>query len=686
METKQASRTSIDCRMYKSREFMMSIFRVIAVSAMIIILAAACVGAPSLVTSEPSATPSSTPSIVALPPTSSVATSTPSGAWVALTPQSGPPGTKVTVNGYLPGLTQNDLNQYANVCWDTCANGLQINGLPVTWDRNTPGKFNLQFTVPLAAWIGADGQHDLVDGDYSVGVQCIGVPVKGCALTESTLTASFHLRGAPARAQSREPYLSLQPSQAMPGVTVQVSGWAPLVEMSGDNEAFGYYLGLQVSGELINPLQLGSIKQTLDGTLSGSFQVPQYLPDGTPLDPGQYAVVLTYFPLSKTGKNIPPPTLAPTSLTIVAAQDWVALKLGPPTSIQAPDNPMEPVLAVDPKNDQRMAYCAPDAIQLSADGGNTWSLLPAAGVEDAAKSIGYSTGTQGNSGAGQCAAVLLDSEHPQSFYAIFQTVNPQYGAPPVYFMGFYTTDTGKTWKLVPTPSTDSSQEAFGGFWSDGNVVQALFVAGGQGPDQASSFRVMETTDGGATWKPGTLICPPDGPCLRFGPHPGSIGGMGSPLPSFVMASSDAGQTWNSTGFSVELRMPGPKELVGFNATTAALIDSGSSYPFQLTQDGGQTWRPISLPLLPDQSGSPYPFSGLQMMPDGSLLARSQDGTWRMLTPGAAQWCAVDMANLPKDNAINDVPRMQVLGDRVWWIPIGADHPISAPLAAFRCSP
>jgi len=665
----------------------MRFFRIIAVSAMIIILTAACVGAPSLATSGPGATPSSAPSTVALPPTSSIPTSTPLGAWIALTPQSGPPGTKVTVNGYIPGLSQNDLNQYANVCWDTCLNGLQINGLPVSWDTSTPAKFSLQFAVPLTAWMGADGQHELIDGDYSVGVQCIGVPAKGCALTESTLTATFHLSGAPAQAQGRQqPYLTLQPSQATPGETVQVSGWAPLVEMGGENEAFGYYLGLQSSGKLINPLQLGSLKQTLDGALSGSFQVPQYLPDGTPLDPGQYAVVLTYFPPSKTSQNVPPPVLAPTSLTVAAAQDWVGLKLGLPASIQAPDNPMEQALAIDPKNNQRMAYCAPGAIKLSADAGNTWSSLPTAGAEDAAKGIGYSTGAQGNSGAGQCVSVLLDSEHPQSLYAIFQTVNPQYGAPPIYFMGFYTTDAGKTWKLVPTPSADSSQEAFGGFWSDGNVVQALFGAGGQGPDQAPSARVMQTTDGGATWNPGALTCPLAGPCLRFGPHPGSIGGMGSPLPSFVMASLDAGQTWISTGLSVELRMPAPKELVGFNSAAAALIDSGSSYPFQLTQDGGQTWRPISLPLMPDQSGSPYPFSGLQMMPNGSLLARSQDGTWRMLTPGAAQWCAVDMANLPKDNAMNDVPRMQVVGDRVWWIPIGADHPISAPLAAFRCSP
>jgi hypothetical protein len=56
----------------------------------------------------------------------------------------------------------------------------------------------MQFTVPCAPWLGADGPHPLATGTYAVGVQCIGPALAGCALQGAQVTATFFLLASPA--------------------------------------------------------------------------------------------------------------------------------------------------------------------------------------------------------------------------------------------------------------------------------------------------------------------------------------------------------------------------------------------------------------------------------------------------------------------------------------------------------
>jgi photosystem II stability/assembly factor-like uncharacterized protein len=637
---------------------------------------AACAGAPLSATPPVQATQipaSPAPTQAATP---AAPTATPQGAWLSVNPASGGPGSQVTLEGYLPGGpvggSKGESGAYANVCWDGCTNGLVYSGVPVTWSNDQPGHFSMQITLPVTAWLGAVGTRELSSGDYSIGVQCLGEIVKGCATQEAQISTSFHLDVTSVASGPQSPYLTLTPGQAAPGTSVQVQGWAPLVQIIG--QPFGYNLAILPAGNSGQPVQVGQIQQKTDGTLNGSFQVPQFLP-GTnqAITPGEYTVVLTAFrPAMQPGQ---PLQIAPTTFTVTGAATWASLNPQAPLWIAPASSLMDAFVSIDAGDPNHLAYCAQDVIKISSDGGKNWSSISSAGVEAAAASIKYSTSAQGNQGAGTCLSVTLDNAHPQSYFATFQTVNPQYGAPPVYYMGFYTVDGGKTWKPVPSPSPQQV-ERFGGFWTDGKgLVQALF-----GGEQQDSLTVIQTSDGGNTWNPGALVCPSSGPCLRWGPHGGSIGGMGSPLPQTIMHSNDGGKTWLSTGQTVELRMPGPKELVALSDSSAVLIDGGGQYPLQLTQDGGQTWTALSLPELPGSEGGGFPYSGLQMLPDGSLVAQPQQNTaWMLLAPGASQWCQVSASAQPKDAVL-----MRFSGDTAWWINSGETSPLSTPIAGLIC--
>jgi photosystem II stability/assembly factor-like uncharacterized protein len=640
---------------------------------------------PATVNSVPTEIPTVTsqPSKTAVPTPAETATiaATPSGAWISLSPDSGAPGTSLEIQGSLPGgptageVNPTDPAAMANVCWQGCLTGFVQEGLPVAWSADQPGHFKLQFTIPAIPWLATDGPHALIPGDYTLSLQCLGQELKGCGLREGSASAVFHLQGpAPQKCQPGQPCseLSFSPSSATPGTQVQVTGWAPLDQIIGE-QPFGYNLAILPQGEGSQPAQIGQIQQDLNGNISGSFTVPDQIPGVGPLQPGKYNLALQA--LRPSGQ---PVLQAMTSFEINSALSWSSLSLGLPLWIQPSANLISPEVSVDSGDAQRLAYCIPNAIRLSKDGGKTWTSIPTQG---ATKAVGsqYTFFSQGdNTGQVQCLSVTLDAAHPDSFYAVFETANKSYGAPPVFFMGFVTRDKGKTWKAAPAPS-QKMNESFGGFWSDRKgTVQALYNENPGGPDQAPTVNVEQTSDGGKTWAQGRLICPTSGPCLRWGAAPGAITGMGA-SPQWLYYSSDGGKTWTSPGLSVEIWMVTPGELVASSDKEGILISSAGDFPLRVSQDGGQTWQVVSLPSLPGNDNSGPLFNGLQALPDGSLLAQSSDQTWFRLSPGAQNWCPLGKVNLPGSGE-----RMRASGSNLWWLSTEGNKLEETPLSSLTC--
>jgi hypothetical protein len=642
----------------------------------------------------PTATATSVPATntpTALEPTSTSTReakpiTTASGAWIKLSPDSGAPGSTVQIDGFLPGgpgtaESQDGKNiTHANVCWQSCLEGFVETSQQVEWSQSEPGSFKLEFIVSPIPWLGEKGVQAMNPGDYSVSLQCLGGELSGCALLEGQPEATFHLSGpASEQCQSGQACASLNfvPAQAEPGVEVNVKGWAPLVSLV-DGQPFGYNLVFLAQGENGPAQTVGQVSQDLQGNISGSFQVPQQLISAGEIQPGSYNLALQAF----TG----PPGSGKTALVAVTPFEvtqtltWSDLKLSNPLWVQPSADLIAPEISADSGSPQRMAYCATGGIQVSLDGGISWSSVPVEAVKPAAEDSGYPLFIQGGSSEQPaCLTVTMDALHPSSYFAVFQAMDKQFGAPPVFFMGYFTTDGGFTWSQVPAPP-GANAETFGGFWSDGQgIVQALFSPENNQSGESQPPLVEQSGDGGKNWSAAALICPASGPCVRWGAAPAQIPGMGSPLPQFVFVSNDGGNTWTDSGLSVELRMGGPNELAAFSDTQAALLASGSDYPVQTSQDGGKTWQVVGLPGLPVVTGAP--LDGLQILPDGSLIAQPSDNSaWLRLPSGADRWCDLSPGLLPAAPT-----RLQTAGSQVWWLNPSSQEPGSSPSADLKCS-
>jgi hypothetical protein len=624
------------------------------------------------------------PTSLAIPTQS--ASATPSDAWIQLVPDKGTPGTTIKIIGFLPGgptqaAAQKDQSlEQTIVCWQGCLNGLTEQAQALTWSATEAGHFETSFIVPETPWLSSIGPQALKPGDYTIGIQCLGPELQGCALKEDQASATFHLEGpVPQKCQVGQPCaaLTFTPSAASPGTTVQVQGWAPLVGMIA-GQAFGYSLVLEPVTVNSTPIQLGQVQQSLDGSLTSSFKVPQQLPSQGLLQPGTYTIALQAIRVTATKGN-QPPLVAATTFTVTASLSWNNLLVGQPLWIQPSADLTASDPTVDPGDPNRIAYCAPGEIKVSQDSGKNWNSISTTAVASAAEAAGYPLMSQ--NAQATCMAVTLDATHPDSYYAVFQAMDKQYGAPPVFFMGYVTHDAGQTWSLAAVPAKLTA-ENFGGFWSDSRgTVQALYSGPAQGPDQAPAVFVEQTSDGGQNWSQSQLTCPGNGPCIRWGPAPGSIPGMGSPLPQFIYSSPDGGKTWNSPGLSVELRTQGPHELVAFSDQLAVVLSGSGDYPVRITQDGGETWQATSLPSLPRPNDGGPLFPGLQSLPDGSLLAQPFNTNGFMLNPGASAWCQLSSTNLTNAGVL-----LQLSGGQFFWLTLDSGKLESMSTNDLKCSP
>ena len=172
-------------------------------------------------------------------------------------------------------------------------------------------------------------------------------------------------------------------------------------------------------------------------------------------------------------------------------------------------------------------------------------------------------------------------------------MSKDFGAPPVFFMSFFTQDRGKTWKLVPLPS-GAALERSGGFRAEAQYVEALFNGEASGADQFPPPIVEQTRDGGATWTPAGLACPAvqGGPCVRWGPVPGQIWGWVLPPPRSSWLHWTEGRP-GSPGLRLSCACTGRTSwrlLRGWGFPGCPDSQAGRISRCRSTRDGGKSWQ------------------------------------------------------------------------------------------------
>lgn len=391
----------------------------------------------------------------------------------------------------------------------------------------------------------------------------------------------------------------------------------------------------------------------------------------------------------------PAPSDTPTGTAANTATAEVPAAETPPPSVSIADpypliisssDLFNQVVSTVPGDPQRIAYCAPGEIQVSPDSGQTWESIPTAGVIAVAEEAGYELfyGEPGSEDA--CLSVTMDPRHPGAFYAVFSTAHAEFGAPPVFYMGFFTANRGETWQMIPQPG-NSTAEDFGGFWDQGaGAVQALFFPAGSWSQAPEEVMITETADGGLDWNDGKLSCPAAGPCLRWGPAPSNVPGMGSPLPQSVFYSPDGGNTWSTIDPPVELRAPAPNQLVVLSETEVQIISGGITLSAEAavirsSQDAGASWQKVTIPALSSGEINANYFPGLQYLANHSYLSQgSEESTWYWLQPDLPIWCPVNTDQLPAYPVL-----LQNVGDKVWWVNPATQEAEHVPHAELACA-
>ena len=382
-----------------------------------------------------------------------------------------------------------------------------------------------------------------------------------------------------------------------------------------------------------------------------------------------------------TPTGLPSPTASPTETSppgITLAGDY--------PQIIASTDPFNQLVSVDPGDPMRIAYCAPGEIRASQDAGQAWEVIPTTGVMAVAQESGYELFYGDPSAEDACLTVTSDPVWEDSYYAVFAAALTEYGAPPLFYLGFYTMDNGETWQLVEPPQ-GATLEDFGGFWNLAlDSVQAQFFPSGSWSQEPEAILITETRDGGTDWQPGELSCPAVDPCLRWGPAPSNIPGMGSPLPQSIFYSLDAGDNWSTIDPPVELRAPAPNQLVSTSASQVMIISGGILLseqvpPLRTSNDAGASWQPVSLPNFSTGEVNTDYFPGLQYLPNHTYLSQApEDSTWYWLPPDLPIWCPVNTDRLPAFPVL-----LQAVGDRVWWVDPQTQQAESISISELSCA-
>lgn len=575
--------------------------------------------------------------------------------FITLNPKSGRPGTIVTVTGYIPSvkdLSDSDrskLPPLGNIGFGGFDSGLTIDVSAISWSSQHPGYFTTRFQVPTQPWVTPQGEHALKPGVYPVAIQCFGPAIHGCALGPSQTQADFRLVG-PITDQTRPISLKLSPVRGAPGTTVRVSGWAPLTEIIG--QPFGYQLVWNTDGKTSDYGGLGSVQQSFNGDISGSFKVPASVAPMGSLQPGPNSVGLQYIFTAKPGTSV---TLGHAPFNIISPRSWTAIGTFHPLYTKT--------------NQAAFSFSQPSPVTVS-DGTIAVSTIPGAiwlWGHGAWQSISLSALTSLSSDTGYPATVFpgspplassitLTPGYPGSLFLAVEAVYQKYAsAPPMYNTPYYTTDLGKSWKQVPLPPGYAIGE-FGGYLQQGSAVVAYFI-------HQNQWATETTYNGGQSWTMNESVPKPElGPALNFGAVPnGNFGQMGNGQTEHLLRDNRDDQWISSTSIT---NMEGTTTLAALSAHRALLLQANNPYPVQLTENGGKTWQYIALPpIAGSQNGSNY--QDLGMLANGDVLAQVSLGSgsaWFVLTPGATHWQSVPTTVIPP-NTYN----VTIGGKSIWWI-------------------
>ncbi len=579
----------------------------------------------------------------------------PAANHIVLSPDQGPPGTVVTVRGYLPSVAGNPKLQTltGNIVLGSMSHGFTDQAVPVSWSQAHPGFFTMTSRIPLTAWLTPTGSHPLSTGPVSLGIQCMGQPVQGCALKAPSIHAAFDITG-PIAAAPPVPFLHFSPDQAKAGDTVRVTGWAPLTTVIG--QPFGYQLEWSQNGLNSSYGQLGGIRQQLNGDLDGTFKVPASMPPWGILAPGQVHIGLSYIFLAPqqsklapihNGKGAGEILLAPTSFHYESSAKWSNFSFAP-SEIDSNANALSfgaptPIAVSGQEILTQSAYQGP--LWQSTNGGSTWRALSLHALAPLTSAAGFPSLWSNGQTAPQATSITLDPSYPHSLFVAVSGVLKKYGeAPPIYNLPSYSSNDGATWHVVPAPSGMNLGD-FGGFVRNQHGVFAYFAHNGVTTTE-------QTSDGGQSWKTLPLTQAAPNTSLTWGPVPNQNNGqMGGFVPQPVLYKN-AGEKWMSTA-TVGL-LQGPSNIALLSHGQALLISSSSPYPVELSTSGGARWQYVSIPTPPHATTQQSPYQTLQILPNGSLLAMVIQNTgsgWFLLPPKATQWQAVPSSVLPTDVSV-----------------------------------
>jgi hypothetical protein len=518
------------------------------------------------------------------------------------------PGENIVLTGHLnKSLKTRQTN--VNLCWDGCA-GLQEQGLALHWLSSK--KFKVTLRVPETAWLVASDRgvsvHALSSGKYKVGLQCL-LQISGCALRSAEASVTVRLQAStPVRCVSGRPCetMTIAPTVATVGDEVLVRGWAPVQSVIGTPWGYGLSVTPGPAKSSYPPFAYGS-----NNKLSGDYNV----------------------------------VLTPTPLKIGQSPPWAALPTIPYmfSSFSGPS-------AESPSSDStHVAWCQPSGIVIT--GGASPIHVSTLGVRSAVRGTSLSI----LRGTPRCTTIELDSAFPDSVYGGFDSEEGN-SIPPVYLAPTYTTNLGESWHAVPVPR-GLTIEDFGGFILDGGGrVEALFTSPQSGGSPIGTDRglvsVEVTSDGGHTWSPTTMGCPPKGPCITFGPYVWGYCNMSMDSQGLLLGPprsiNVSGIRWTTSTWVTSVNSCYSQQLVVSFSGDLYLLDPSSEYPLLRSTDGGRIWTNWALPSIPGTNYGPDSdpqTNSFVLAPDGSLFAsistlNNVHQELFRLYPGATSWCQV----------------------------------------------